>query len=71
MKDLAHLLMGDYAAFIAPFTDIVSALLSFLTLPVTVTTAEQSVSKLHLIESYLRSTKINFMCWHYSALKWS
>lgn len=56
VKDLAHLLIVDYAAMTSAFTDVVSALLLFLTLPVSVATAERSFSKLRLIKSYLRST---------------
>jgi hypothetical protein len=37
-------------------TDDVTALLLFLTLPVTVASAERSFSKLRLIKNYLRST---------------
>ena len=48
--------MGDHAAMTSAFTDVVSALLLFLTLPVTVATAERSFSKLRRIKSYLRST---------------
>jgi len=46
----------DYAAGTSAFTDVVSALLLFLTLPVTVATAERSFPKLRLIKSYLRNT---------------
>jgi hypothetical protein len=56
VKDLAHLLIVDYAAMTSAFTDVVSALLLFLTLPVSVATAERSFSKLRLIKNYLRST---------------
>jgi len=38
------------------FPDVVTALLLFVTLPVTVASAERSFSKLRLINSYLRST---------------
>ena len=55
VKDLAHLLIVDYAAMTSAFTDVVSALLLFLTLPVSVATAERSFSKLRL-KNYLRST---------------
>ena len=56
VKDLAHLLIVDNAALTSTFTEVVSALLMFLTLPVTVATAERSFSKLRLIKNYLRST---------------
>ncbi len=56
VKDLAHLLIVDHAALTSTFTEVVSALLLFLTLPVTVATAERSFSKLRLIKNYLRST---------------
>jgi hAT family C-terminal dimerisation region len=38
------------------FTDIITGGLLFLTLPVTVASAERSFSKLKLIKQYLRST---------------
>ena len=56
VQDLAHLLIVDYTAMTSAFTDVVSALLLFLTLPVSVATAERSFSKLRLIKNYLRST---------------
>ena len=56
VKDLAHLLIVDYSAMASAFTDVVTALLLFLTLPVSVATAERSFSKLRLIKNYLRST---------------
>ena len=55
VKDLAHLLIVDHAAMTSALTDVVSALLLFLTLPVTIASAERSFSKLP-IKSYLRST---------------
>jgi len=56
MHRRAHVLIVDNAALTLTFTEVVSALLLFLTLPVTVATAERSFSKLRLIENYLRST---------------
>ena len=56
VKDLARLLIVDNAALTSTFTEVVSAMLLFLTLPVTVATAERSFSKLRLIKNYLRST---------------
>ncbi len=55
VKDLAHLLIVDNAAMTPTFTEIVSVLLLFLTLPVSVASAERSFSKLRLIKNYLRS----------------
>lgn len=51
VKDLAHLLIVDYSAMASAFTDVVTALLLFLTLPVSVATAERSFSKLRLIKN--------------------
>ena len=41
VKDLAHLLIVDNFAMTSAFTDVVTALLLILTLPVTVATAER------------------------------
>ena len=49
IKDLAELL-------IALVPDVVTAFKIFLTLPVTVASAERSFSKLKLIKNYMRST---------------
>ena len=56
IKQLAHMIIVDYSAISYGFTDVVTALLLFLTLPVTVATAERSFSKLKLIKNYLRNT---------------
>ena len=56
IKQLAHMIIVDYSAISSGFTDVVTALLLFLTLPVTVATAERSFSKLKLIKNYLRNT---------------
>ena len=50
------MLFVEYSAMASAFTDVVTALLLFLTLPVTVASAERSFSKLRLIKNYLRST---------------
>jgi len=39
----------DYAALSSAFSDVITALLLFLTLPVTVATADRSFSKLKII----------------------
>ena len=56
VQQVAHLLIVEYSAMASAFTDVVTALLLFLTLPVTVASAERSFSKLRLIKNYLRST---------------
>jgi len=50
VKDLARLLIVDNIALTLSFTDVVTALLLFLTLPVPVATAERSFLKLRLIK---------------------
>ena len=57
VQQVAHLLIVEYSAMASAFTDVVTALkLLFLTLPVTIASAERSFSKLRLIKNYLRST---------------
>jgi len=56
IKDLAHLLVVSNSALSASFPEVCTALMMFLTIPVTVPSAERSFSKLKLIKSYLRST---------------
>jgi hypothetical protein len=56
IKELAHMLIVENASVSSGFADIVTALLLFLTLPVTVATAERSFSKLKIIKNYLRNT---------------
>ncbi|XP_044133947.1 zinc finger MYM-type protein 1-like [Bufo gargarizans] len=56
VKDLAHLLIIDNAALSSTLPDVCTALILFLTLPVTVASAERSFSKLSLIKNYLRNS---------------
>lgn len=53
---LAKMLVVDYNCVTSTFGEVCTALLLFLTLPVTVATAERSFSKLKLIKTYLRSS---------------
>ena len=56
IKQLAHMLIVEYSAVSSAFGDVVTALVLFLTLPVTVASAERSFSKLKIIMFYLRNT---------------
>ena len=56
VSDLAHMLVVKYHSLLPSFQDVYAAFLLFLTLPVTVATAERSFSKLKLIKTYLRNT---------------
>lgn len=50
------MLIVDYSAVSSAFADVLTALVLFMTLPVTVASAERSFSKLKLIKTYLRNT---------------
>jgi hypothetical protein len=54
--DVAHLILVDYYALSSTYSDVCSAFMLLLTLPVTVATRERSFSKLKLIKNYQRST---------------
>lgn len=56
IRDLAILLLVDNSGLSSTLPDVCIAFLLFLTLPVTVSSAERSFSKLKLIKNYLRST---------------
>ncbi|XP_059160104.1 zinc finger MYM-type protein 1-like [Physella acuta] len=56
IKDLAELLFIKYSTISSSFSEVLTALFLFLTLPVTVATAERSFSKLKIIKNYLRSS---------------
>lgn len=56
IKDLANLLFIENYYLACSVPEVCTAFLLFLTLPVTVATAERSFSKLTLIKNYLRST---------------
>lgn len=56
VADLAKMLIVNHPAVTSTFSEVCTAFLLFLTLPVTVATAERSFSKLKLIKNYLRST---------------
>ena len=67
VQELAHLLIVDYCAMASSFPDVVTSLLLFLTLPVTVASAERSFSKLRLIKNYLRGKmgqeRLSLLCY--------
>ncbi|KAM9330997.1 zinc finger MYM-type protein 1-like [Gastrophryne carolinensis] len=56
IRDLAMLLLVDNSGLSSTLPDVCVAFTLFLTLPVTVSSAERSFSKLKLIKNYLRST---------------
>ena len=56
IKQLADLLLVQYTSISSTYTDVCTALIIFLTLPVTVATAERSFSKLKYIKNYLRNS---------------
>lgn len=56
VKQLADLLIVHYTSISSSYLDVITALIMFLTLPVTVATAERSFSKLKFIKNYLRNS---------------
>ena len=55
IKDMAKILIVDHSSLAPSFSDVCTAFFLYLTIPVTVATAERSFSKLKLIKTYLRS----------------
>lgn len=56
ISDLAQFLFIDYKILASNLPNVCTALILYLTLPVTSASAERSFSKLKLIKTYLRST---------------
>lgn len=56
MFELAKLVIIEQSVLCASFPEVITALILFLTIPVTVARTERSFSKLKLIKNYLRST---------------
>ena len=52
---MAKMLIVDHSSLAASFSDVCTAFFLYLTIPVSVATAERSFSKLKLIKTYLRS----------------
>lgn len=56
VADLAKMLLVNHPAVTSPLSEVCTAFLLFLTLPVTIATSECPFSKLKLIKNHLRST---------------
>ena len=56
IRELAEFLLIKHSELSSTFSKVITACLLYLTLPVTVASAERSFSKLKLIKTYLRST---------------
>lgn len=56
VEDLAKLLITENSVLSSSFPEVCTAIILFLSIPVTVATAERSFSKLKIIKNYLRST---------------
>jgi len=63
VMELAHFLVVKNYSLLPTFQDLYTAFLLFLTLPVTVVTAERSFSKLKLIKTYLRNNAVLQVKW--------
>ena len=58
IKDLAEMLIVKHSSIMTSVPDVVTVFKIFLTLPVTVASAERSFSKLKLIKNYMRGTML-------------
>lgn len=56
IRELAEFLLIKHSELSSTFSEVITACLLYLTLPVTVASAERSFSKLKIIKTYLRST---------------
>ena len=56
ISDLAKILIVNHPAVTSTYSEVCTAFILFMTIPVSVATAERSFSKLKLIKTYLRST---------------
>lgn len=56
IRALLNLILIKHVELSSSFTEVISVLVLFLTLPVTVASAERSFSKLKLIKNFMRST---------------
>lgn len=56
IKYLAELIIVKYSDMTSSFSEVVSVLILYLTLPVTVAKAERSFSKLKIIKNFLRTS---------------
>ncbi|XP_064111319.1 zinc finger MYM-type protein 1-like [Macrobrachium nipponense] len=56
IKDLGNMLIIENHSISASFPEVCTAMLMFLTIPVTTASAERSFSTLKLVKNYLRST---------------
>ena len=55
-KKIASFLIVKNASIATTYSDVCTAYMMYMTVPVTVATAERSLSKLNLIKSFLRSS---------------
>ena len=53
---MASFLIAENASLVATYPDVCTAYMMYMTVPVTVATAEKSFSELKLIENFLQSS---------------